>query len=110
MIDTIGSDHSPCKTEDKDIGESDIWKAWGGISSVQSMLSTLYTEGARKRNISWPLIVGMLTSAPAKLFGLYPQKGVLQPLSDADLVLMDPNQKWTVVKTRFIIKTNIRHF
>ncbi len=98
MIDVIGSDHSPCKTEDKEIGNTDIWKAWGGISGIQTMLSTIFTEGVKKRGISLPLLISMMTSAPAKLFGLYPGKGTLQLHSDADIVLMDPGKKWIVTK------------
>jgi len=98
MIDVIGSDHSPSKIEDKDKGNSNIWKAWGGISGIQTMLSTIFTEGTKKRGISLPLLISMMTSAPAKLFGLYPDKGVIQLHSDADIVLMDPGKKWVVTK------------
>ncbi len=95
-VDTIGSDHSPCTAQDKDIGYTDIWQAWGGISGIQTMLPGLLTEGVHKRGLSLPLLTRMVSANPARIFGLYPQKGALLPGSDADLIIVDPDRTWTL--------------
>jgi allantoinase len=89
LVDTIASDHSPCPWEDKAPGMQDIWKAWGGISGVQSMLPALLTEGVHKHGLSLPDLVRMISANPARIFGLYPQKGALQAGSDADMTVID---------------------
>lgn len=94
QVDTIGSDHSPCLWEEKVIGNDDIWQAWGGISGIQSTLPVLFTEGVHKRGLSIQQIAQMTAINPAKIFGLYPQKGAIQPGADADFVLVDPNEEW----------------
>jgi allantoinase len=96
LVDMIGSDHSPCTLDLKE--NKNIWEAWGGISGVQTMLPILFSEGVLRRNLSPPSLVRMLSFNPARLFGLYPFKGLLQPGSDADIVIFDPEKKWVVEK------------
>ena len=104
LVDVIGSDHSPCTLDLKEKGNENIWEAWGGISGLQTMLPLLFSEGIVKRKLSPSKMVRMLSFNPARLFGLYPRKGVLQPGSDADLVLLDPEKKWTVKKEDLFYK------
>lgn len=94
LVDTIASDHSPCLWDDKAPGMQDIWRAWGGISGVQTMLPALLTEGVHKRGLPLPDLVRMISANPARIFGLYPQKGALQPGSDADMTIIDLDAKW----------------
>ena len=54
----------------------------------------LYSEGVAKGRISLPKFVELISTAPARLFGLAPQKGSLNPGSDADIVLFNPDTKW----------------
>ncbi len=96
LVDTIASDHSPSLWADKAPGLENIWKAWGGISGVQTMLPAILTEGVHKRNLPLPDLVRMMSSNPARIFGLYPQKGSLKPGADADLVIVDLNAEWTL--------------
>ncbi len=96
LVDTIASDHSPCPWSDKAPGMEDIWKAWGGVSGVQSMLPAMLTEGVHRRGLPLPLLVRMMAANPARIFGLYPQKGALLPGSDADLVIVDLDKVWTL--------------
>jgi dihydropyrimidinase len=56
----------------------------------------LYTEGVRKNRISLSRLVSLTAANPARLFGLFPQKGSLAPGSDADIVLFDPDLEWTM--------------
>lgn len=95
-LDLIASDHSPCPTADKLRGEDDIWQAWGGISGVQLLLPLLLEEGVHRRGLSLPLLARLTSANPARLLGLYPRKGSLQPGADADLTIVDPGQEWTV--------------
>jgi len=104
LVDTIGSDHSPCTFGQKTKGDKNIWKAWGGISGIQTMLPVMYSEGVVKRGLAPSRLVSMLSYNPAKLFGLYPRKGVLQPGSDADIVLFDPKKKWVIRKENLLYK------
>ena len=96
LVDTIGSDHSPCPWEDKQKGLDDIWQAWGGISGVQTMLPVLLTEGVHRRGMPLTALVRMTATNPARIFGLYPRKGAIVPGADADLVVVDPERVWTL--------------
>lgn len=98
-VDTIGSDHSPCTWEEKAAGMDDIWQAWGGISGIQTMLPVILTEGVHKRHLKLSRVAQMMSSNPARIFGLYPRKGSLQPGSDADLTVVDLDREWTVSGT-----------
>jgi len=90
QVDVIASDHAPCRVEDKLQGDGDIWQAWAGITGIQSMLPSIWTEGVQKRGLPMTEVVRMMCSNPARLFGLFPKKGALLPGSDADLVVLDP--------------------
>lgn len=94
LVDTIASDHSPCPWADKEPGLDNIWRAWGGISGVQSLLPVLLTEGVHKRSLPLTDLVRMTSANPARLFGLYPRKGSLLPGSDADFVVVDLDREW----------------
>lgn len=96
VVDTIASDHSPCPIADKEKGDDNIWQAWGGITGVQAMLPAMLTEGVHKRGMPLPLLVKMMSANPARIFGLYPQKGSLLPGSDADITIVDLDKKWTL--------------
>lgn len=95
-VDLIASDHSPCPTADKLRGEQNIWSAWGGISGVQTMLPLLLHEGVYRRGMPLMLLARLTSANPARLFGLYPAKGTLRPGADADLVIVDPDEEWTI--------------
>ena len=96
QVDVIGSDHSPSTWELKEAGNENIWKAWGGLSGVQTMLPVLLTEGVNRRGLALPELVRMTSSGPARLFGVYPKKGSLQPGADADLAVVDLYAEWTL--------------
>ena len=92
-ITTIGSDHSPSPPELKD-GEN-FFKVWGGIPGIQHTLSLLL-DGGRARKVPLPLLAKMTSANVANRFGLSPAKGKVQIGSDADLVLVDLNQRFEV--------------
>jgi allantoinase len=104
LVDTIGSDHSPCTWDEKEKGMDNIWKAWGGISGIQLMLPAMLSEGVNKRGLPLTSLVRMLSSNPARLFGLFPQKGAIRVGSDADLVVVDLEKEWTLSAEQLFYK------
>ncbi|HJS43907.1 MAG TPA: allantoinase AllB [Gemmatimonadales bacterium] len=94
-VDLIGSDHSPCPAADKEKGNDNIWKAWGGVAGIQATLPVLMSDGVRMRGLSFEHIAHLTATAPAQLFGLFPRKGAITVGADADLVLVDPTREWT---------------
>ncbi|MFQ5851192.1 MAG: dihydropyrimidinase [Candidatus Binatia bacterium] len=63
----------------------------GGMPQIETRLALLHSEGVVKGRISLSQLVYLLSTGPARVFGLYPQKGAIAVGSDADLVLFDPN-------------------
>jgi allantoinase len=104
LVDTIASDHSPCTWAEKEPGMTNIWKAWGGISGVQTMLPAILTEGVHKRGLPLSALVRMMATNPARIFGLYPQKGTILPGSDADLVVVDLDKEWSLTENDLFYK------
>ena len=94
-IDWVASDHSPCPPNMKQT--EDIWSAWGGLAGVQTLLPALLSVGVHARGISLPRLVSLTAGVPSRRLGLYPRKGVLDPGSDADFVLVDPDADWTLL-------------
>ncbi|MCI8477662.1 MAG: dihydropyrimidinase [Oscillospiraceae bacterium] len=96
-IDTLGTDHcSFCYNTTKRLGEHDFSAVPPGIPGVEHRVVLLYTYGVKTGRISAVQMMQALSQRPAKLFGMYPQKGSLQVGSDADLVLFDPDYRWTI--------------
>jgi dihydropyrimidinase len=97
---TVGSDHCPFSRDDKRRhAVDDFTKVPGGSGGVEYRLPLLYTFGVRTGRISAARFVDLVSTRPAKLFGLYPRKGTIRAGSDADLVVWDPEKKWTVAAT-----------
>lgn len=94
-IDMIVSDHSPCLPELKLRGTGDFLQAWGGISSLQLRLAIVSTE-ARKRGCSLQQLANWLCRAPAQLVGLDQHKGSIVAGADADIVIWNPDEAFTV--------------
>jgi allantoinase len=95
VIDTIGSDHSPCPPEMKCLETNDWQRAWGGISSVQLTLSIVWR--ALPDQVPFTRLAAWLSQNPARLTGLADRKGAVAPGRDADLCVWDPDEEWTVV-------------
>jgi allantoinase len=110
LVDTIGSDHSPCNWEEKEKGLDNIWNAWGGISGIQSLLTVMLSEGVNKRGLPLEAVARMLSYNPARLFGLYPHKGAIQPGADADLVVVDLDKEWILTADQLFYKNKFSAF
>ena len=94
-IDTLGSDHSPRLPEMKMIDHADFATAWGGIASLQLLLPVMW-DAAQQRQLPISRLVECLSSRPAELLGLSSIKGSLEPGRLADIVVFDPDQRWTI--------------
>ena len=96
IIDTIGSDHSPCPPALKHFDSGNFTKAWGGIASLQLTLPTTWTYLKRHGSKNLSQLAKWLSSAPASLVGLNQRKGQIAPGFDADLVVWDPDMAWEI--------------
>lgn len=94
-IDIVASDHAPYTFADKDAGLSSIWSAPAGVTSIQSMVPMVLSEG-RRRELSWTRLAQVVAEGPARIFGLYPAKGTLRVGTDADMFIFDPDVSWKV--------------
>jgi allantoinase len=94
LIDTIGSDHSPAPPELKHLASGNVFRAWGGIASLQLSLPAIWTE-ARRRGFPIGDLVQWMASRPAALLRLS-RKGVIAQGRDADLVVFDTESSFTV--------------
>ena len=95
-IDIVTSEHAPGEHVEKEVGWIDIWKAWGGVPAIETMLPVLLGEGVNKGRINLTTLQRICCENPAKVFGLYPGKGTIQKGADADLVIVDLKAKRTV--------------
>src|SRR6201993_3033995 len=91
-LQVVSTDHCPfCFKEQKELGKDDFTKIPNGGPGIEHRLSLIYTGGVHKNRFSPNRFVQLVSTAPAKLFGLYPRKGTIAIGSDADLVIFDPN-------------------
>ena len=96
-VQVLGTDHCPFGREAKDLhAGDDFTRIPGGSGGVEYRLSLLYTYAVAAGRITPARFVDLVSTRPAKLFGLYPRKGTLRPGSDADLVIWDPERRWVV--------------
>jgi allantoinase len=91
----VASDHSPSPPDRKHLDDGDFMAAWGGISSLQLALPVVWTA-ARARGHTLADLAQWMSAAPARLVGLDGAKGAIATGRDADLVLFDPDARFTV--------------
>ncbi len=97
LIQTVATDHAPFDFEgQKRMGIDDFTKIPNGIPSLEERIKLLYTFGVRTGRIDLPTFVNVASTQAAKIFGLFPRKGTIQPGSDADLVVFDPDHRGTI--------------
>lgn len=90
-IQTVSTDHCSFTLEQKAMGREDFTKIPGGLPGVETRGELMWSYGVAKRRLSASQMCRVLSENPAKLYGLYPRKGTLQPGSDADIVVYDPS-------------------
>ncbi len=92
IFDTFASDHAP---KDKK-REDDFFTAAFGAPQVETMLSAIWHRGVNSGLITPNRIAALLSENAGRILGLFPRKGRLDPGSDADVVIFDPAEEWTV--------------
>ena len=93
----VSTDHCPfCMKEQKELGRHDFSKIPNGAPGIETRMSLVYDGGVRTGRISLNRFVELTSTAPAKIFGLFPRKGTIAPGSDADIVIFDPNRTITL--------------
>ncbi len=93
-LQVVSTDHCPfCYKEQKELGKDDFTKIPNGGPGIEHRLSLIYTGGVHGKRFSANRFVQLVSTAPAKLFGLYPRKGTIAVGSDADLLIFDPNEE-----------------
>jgi dihydropyrimidinase len=90
-LSVVSTDHCPfCFKEQKEIGRGDFSKIPNGIPGIEHRIDLLH-QGVVNGELSLARWVEVNATTPARMFGLYPRKGTIQPGSDADIVIYDPS-------------------
>jgi dihydropyrimidinase len=90
-LQAVSTDHCPfCMKDDKQLGKNDFSKIPNGAPGIETRMSLLYDGGVEAKHITLNRYVELTSTAPAKIFGLFPKKGTIAVGSDADLVIFDP--------------------
>jgi len=96
-LQVVSTDHCPFDFEgQKDLGKGDFRKIPNGLPGVEDRVDLLHDGGVVGGRISRERWVEVISTAPAKLFGMYPLKGSVSVGADADLVIYDPDRKRTI--------------
>ncbi|HZM72032.1 MAG TPA: dihydropyrimidinase [Candidatus Polarisedimenticolia bacterium] len=99
-LQVVSTDHCPFDFHgQKDLGKGDFRKVPNGLPGVEDRMDLLHDGGVVGGRISKERWVEITSTAPAKLFGMYPKKGAVAVGSDADIVIYDPNRKHTISAT-----------
>ena len=92
-IQTVSTDHCSFTWQQRLSGKGDFKKIPGGLAGVELRGPLMYSEGVAGGRISIEKMCEVCSANPAKLYGMYPQKGVIAEGSDADIILINPNKK-----------------
>ena len=105
-IDVIGSDTAGHMLKSKEPRFGNVFNAASGLPGQETMFTVTYDEGFNRRGVSLCRLVELMAEKPARIFGLYPRKGVLQPGSDADVLIFDPTREHIINATNQHTKTD----
>ena len=95
-LDAISTDHYPfCLKEQKELGRDDFSKIPNGGPGIENRMSLIYHYGVGQGRIGLNRFVELTSTAPAKIFGLFPRKGTIAVGSGADIVIFDPEREET---------------
>src|SRR5947209_6840188 len=96
-LQVVSTDHCPfCFEDQKVLGKDDFTKIPNGGPGVENRLQLMHHYGVNAGNLSLNRFVEITSTTPARIFGLYPRKGLLAPGSDADVVIWDPAALHTI--------------
>ena len=96
-LQVVSTDHCPFSFADqKTLGKDDFTKIPNGGPGIENRLQLIYHYGVNSGKLSLNRFVEIVSTAPARIFGLYPKKGEIAPGSDADVVVWDPHAAHTI--------------
>jgi dihydropyrimidinase len=96
-LQVVSTDHCPFDFHgQKEMGRGDFRKIPNGLPGVEDRVDLLHDGGVAGGKISKERWVDIISTGPAKLFGMYPRKGAIAVGADADIVVYDPNRKHTI--------------
>ena len=97
LVQTVGTDHAPFDfATQKPMGRDDFTRIPNGIPSIEDRINLLWTHGVKTGRLTLQQFVAVASTNAAKIFDLWPRKGVIQPGADADLVIYDPSYRGTI--------------
>ena len=110
-IEVVSSDDAGVSTEDRiRLGQGKFEKIPNGMAGIEPRLAVLYSKGVEKGRINLPRLVELTSTNPAKLFGMFPQKGHLGVGADADIVIFDPKPNWELSAATHHMNTDVTPF
>ena len=110
-IDVIGTDHSPHTEEEKMFNNphEDMWSGIAGFIGVETRIPLMLTEVNRGR-VSLTRVVELCSTNPAKIFGLYPDRGILRTGGAADIAILNLQKPWVIDRRKLHSKTKVTPF
>ncbi|MEN9571322.1 MAG: hypothetical protein RL172_2553 [Bacteroidota bacterium] len=96
LVQVVATDHCPFMWQQKLMGAADFSKIPNGHPAIENRMELLFSEGVNKGRISLNKFVAVSATNAAKIFGMFPRKGTIAVGSDADIVIIDPNEKHTI--------------
>jgi len=96
-LQVVSTDHCPfCFADQKSLGKNDFTKIPNGGPGIENRLQLIHHHGVNAGKLTLNRFVEITSTAPARIFGMYPKKGTIAAGSDADIVLWDPNAEHTI--------------
>ena len=96
-LQVVSTDHCPfCFADQKALGKDDFTKIPNGGPGIEHRMQLIYHHGVNSGKLSLNRFVEITSTAPARIFGMYPKKGTIASGSDADIVLWDPDAEHTI--------------
>lgn len=105
-IQTIATDHCSFTTAQKELGKDDFRKIPGGMPGVEHRVELIFSEGVQEGRITKEQFCALLSENAAKIYGLFPKKGILAEGSDADIVILDPSKEKTLSISNQVSKSD----
>lgn len=96
LVNVVATDHCPFMWEQKLMGKDDFSKIPNGHPAIEHRMELLFSEGVQKGKITLNKYVELTSTNAAKIFGMFPKKGTIAVGSDADIILLDPNEKHVI--------------
>jgi dihydropyrimidinase len=96
-LQVVSTDHCPfCFEDQKVLGKDDFTKIPNGGPGIENRMQLIHHHGVNSGRLTLNRFVEITSTAPARIFGMYPKKGTIAVGSDADLVLWNPNTEYTI--------------